>query len=196
MNLDAINLDALRPLIPLPLITKLLALAIILALICVGYFVLIWSPLQEAIAQEKVQVEQQRVQLKKNTLLASNIPKKREEYKNLQKQLKIALNMLPRQSQIPDLLEGVTWAGKDSGLTFATFKPGNEAVKSIYAEVPVDLNVSGSFKQLLTFLKRVGEMPRIVDVKNLTVDSTGADQMLKIQGQAVTYRFVEAGTKK
>jgi type IV pilus assembly protein PilO len=196
MNLDAINLDALRPLIPLPLITKLLALAIILALICVGYFVLIWSPLQEAIAQEKVQVEQQRVQLKKNTLLASNIPKKREEYKSLQKQLKIALNMLPRQSQIPDLLEGVTWAGKDSGLTFATFKPGNEAVKSIYAEVPVDLNVSGSFKQLLTFLKRVGEMPRIVDVKNLTVDSTGADQMLKIQGQAVTYRFVEAGTKK
>ncbi|MDX8387225.1 MAG: type 4a pilus biogenesis protein PilO [Ghiorsea sp.] len=195
LNLDALNLDALRPLIPLPMATKLIALVVVLVLICVGYYTVMWTPLQDAISAEKEQVEFQRVQLRKNQILASNIPKKREEYKNLQKQLKIALNMLPRQSQIPDLLEGVTWAGKDSGLTFSTFKPGNEAVKSIYAEVPVQLNVSGTFKQLLTFLKRVGEMPRIVDVKNLSVSSSGTDQVLKIKGQAVTYRFVDTAKK-
>ena len=195
MNFDALNLDVLRPLIPLPLITKLLALAGILVAICIGYYFVVWSPLQDSITSEKRQVEGQRVLIQKNKKLASDIPKKQAEYKNLQRQLKIALNMLPRKSQIPDLLEGVTWAGKDSGLTFTTFKPVKESVRSIYAEVPVTLDISGTFRQLLTFLKRVGEMSRIVDVKNLEIKSN-EDQVLKIQGQAVTYRFVEQVVKE
>jgi len=197
MNLDALNLDALRPLIPLPMTIKVAGLVVVLALIGVGYFVSMWTPLQEAIANEKIQVEHQRVALSKNERLASNIPKKKEEYKLLQKQLKVALNMLPKKSQIPDLLEGVTWAGKDSGLNFTTFKPSKETVKNIYAEVPVSLDVTGSFRQLLTFLKRVGEMPRIVDVKNLSLVVDSANRgFLRIKGQAVTYRFAQGENKK
>jgi len=195
MNFDALNLDFLKPLISLPMLTKVLALAGVVVAIIIAYVFLFLSPLQAAIENEKVQVENQRVLLKKNQRLASNIPKKKEEYKKLQTQLKIALNMLPKKSQIPDLLEGVAWAGKDSGLAFSKFKPGSEAVKSIYAEVPVSLSVSGTFKQLLTFLKRVGEMSRIVDIKNLDL-RLDKGQILKIQGQAVTYRFVESGSKK
>ncbi|MDQ7003879.1 MAG: type 4a pilus biogenesis protein PilO [Ghiorsea sp.] len=195
MNLDALNLNVLKPLIPLPMITKILVLVGIVVGIFAGYFVMFLMPLYDSIEAEKVQVESQRVQLQRNERLASNIPKKREEYKKLQTQLKIALNMLPKESQIPDLLEGVTWAGKDSGLSFSEFKPGFESVKSIYAEVPVTLAVSGTFKQLLTFLKRVGEMARIVDIKNLKLKLKNG-QVLNIQGQAVTYRFVEGGKKK
>jgi len=104
--------------------------------------------------------------------------------------------MLPKKSQIPDLLENVSWAGKDSGLEFKTFKPGREISKQIYAEVPVAFNISGSFRQLLTFLKRVGEMSRIVDVKNMQLSRGKSAGMLAVKGQAVTYRFVEAGAKK
>jgi len=195
MNLDALRLDFLKPLIPLPILTKVAVLVGVVIALVVAYVFLFLSPLQTEIENEKVQVENQRVLLKKNQRLASNIPKKKEEYKKLQVQLKVALNMLPKQSQIPDLLEGVTWAGKDSGLDFSKFKPGSESVKSIYAEVPVSLTVSGTFKQLLTFLKRVGEMSRIVDVKNLDL-SLSKGQVLKIKGQAVTYRFVEGGKKR
>ncbi len=195
MNVEALNLSVLKPIIPLPMLTKVAVLVGVVIAIIVAYIFLFWSPLQEAIENEKVQVEKQRVLLKKNQRLASNIPKKKEEYKKLQVQLKVALNMLPKQSQIPDLLEGVTWSGKDSGLEFSRFEPGRESVKSIYAEVPVSLTVAGTFKQLLTFLKRVGEMPRIVDVKNLALN-LDKGQILKIKGQAVTYRFVEGRAKK
>ncbi|HXH71827.1 MAG TPA: type 4a pilus biogenesis protein PilO, partial [Mariprofundaceae bacterium] len=57
------------------------------------------------------------------------------------------------------------------------------------------LNLSGSYRQLLTFLKRVGEMPRIVDVKNLKLEPA-KDGDLKISGQAVTYRFIESEPKQ
>ena len=195
MNLDDLNLDALRPILPIPMWQKLVALAGVFVLIIVSYFYFGLLPLEESIEAQQQQVETQRMLLKRNQMLARDLPKKREEFAKLEKQLKIALNMLPKKSQIPDLLEGVTWAGKDSGLSFSQFKPESESVRSIYAEVPVSLSVSGSYRQLLTFLKRVGEIPRIVDVKNLKLKSSSTDQTLSIEGQAVTYRFVEQEKK-
>ncbi|MDX8407497.1 MAG: type 4a pilus biogenesis protein PilO [Mariprofundaceae bacterium] len=196
LNLSA--LDALRPMLPLPMWQKLTALAAVFVLIIAAYLYFGWMPIQEAIKVQTSQVEQQRILLKKNQRLARDLPRKQAEYAKLEKQLKVALNMLPKKSQIPDLLENVSWAGKDSGLKFSTFKPAGETVKQIYAEVPVSLQVSGSFRQLLTFLKRVGEMPRIVDVKNMKLTQAKAGSELSVSGQVVTYRFVEAkkGSKK
>ena len=133
--------------------------------------------------------------LEKHQRMAKDLPRKKREFAQLEKQLKVALNMLPKRSQIPDLLENVSWAGKDSGLEFSTFKPLQETKKQFYAEVPVDLSVSGTYKQVLTFLKRVGEMPRIVDVKDLSLSQGKSGDQLTLKGQAVTYRFVEE-TKK
>jgi len=192
MNLDALNLDVLRPVLPIPLWQKLLALAVVFVLMIVSYLYLGWLPLQESIENQRAQVERQIVLLKRNRMLARDLPKKREEFAKLEKQLKVALNMLPKKSQIPDLLENVSWAGKDSGLEFSIFTPKAESVKQIYAEVPVDISVAGSYRQLLTFLKRVGEMPRIVAVKNLRLSKqAGESDSLSIQGNVVTYRFVE-----
>lgn len=198
MNLDALNLnalDALRPMLPLPMWQKLVALLASFVLILAAYLYFGWIPIQDAIKSQTQQVEQQRILLKKNQRLAKDLPRKQAEYAKLEKQLKVALNMLPKQSQIPDLLENVSWAGKDSGLVFSTFKPKGEVIKQFYAEVPVSLQVSGTYGQLLTFLKRVGEMPRIVDVKGLKLTQGKAGGDLGVIGQVVTYRFVEAQPK-
>ena len=188
--------ESLRPMLPLPLWQKLLALVVVFLVIVGVYFSLGWTPIQQEITQQQAQAKVQQIRLIKNKRLAHNLPRKQREYAQLEKQLKVALNMLPKKSQIPDLLESVSWAGKDSGLEFATFKPEGEVNRQIYAEVPVTFNLSGSFRQLLTFLKRVGEMPRIVDVKHLklTTGKSGGD--LTVAGQAVTYRFVEEQPEK
>ena len=188
--------ESLRPMLPLPLWQKLLFLLATFALIGASYFYMGWMPLQDEITQQQSQLRLQHTILLKNQHLAHDLPRKQKEYANLEKQLKVALNMLPKKSQIPDLLENVSWAGKDSGLEFKTFKPGRDVNKQIYAEVPVSFKISGSFRQLLTFLKRVGEMPRIVDVKNMALTKDTAGDMLTVTGQAVTYRFVEAATNK
>jgi len=188
--------ESLRPMLPLPLWQKLLFLLATFALIGATYFYLGWMPIQEEIAQQQSQLRLQHVILTKNQHLAHDLPRKQKEYARLEKQLKVALNMLPRKSQIPDLLENVSWAGKDSGLVFKTFKPGRDINRQIYAEVPVSFHISGSFRQLLTFLKRVGEMSRIVDVKYLTLTTGKSPEELSVTGQAVTYRFVEASAAK
>jgi len=188
--------ESLRSILPLPLWQKLTFLLAVFVLILAAYFYLGWMPLQESITKQESQLQLQKMMLLKNQRMAHNLARKQEEYAKLEKQLKVALNMLPKKSQIPDLLENVSWAGKDSGLEFKMFKPGRDVTRQIYAEVPVTFNIGGSFRQLLTFLKRVGEMPRIVDVKNLVLKKGNAGNMLSISGQAVTYRFVDDKPQK
>ncbi len=188
--------ESLRSMLPLPLWQKLSFLLAVFALMMASYLYLGWMPLQESITKQESQLQLQKMMLLKNQRMAHNLVRKQKEYAKLEKQLKVALNMLPKKSQIPDLLENVSWAGKDSGLEFKMFKPGRDVAKQIYAEVPVTFNIDGSFLQLLTFLKRVGEMPRIVDVKNLVLTKGNAGNMLSISGQAVTYRFVDDKPKK
>jgi type IV pilus assembly protein PilO len=108
----------------------------------------------------------------------------------MQKQLKLAKSMLPEKSQIPDLLDGVSRAGKDAGLEFSVFQPMPEEKKELHAEVPVMLNLTGTFRQMVLFLRTVGEMQRIVDVKDLDFVQ-GDDGTLQISGRAVTYRLLD-----
>ena len=194
-SLNLSKLEVLRPILPLPLWQKAAALAATFVLLVAAYIYFGWMPMQDEIARVERNVETQQRILARNLKLAKDLPRKRKEYAELKKQLRVALNMLPKKSQIPDLLEGVTRAGKNAGLEFTVFQPLPEVRKQFYAEVPVNLTVTGTYRQLLSFLKRVGEMPRIVDVKNLTLSQAQAKGLLTVKGQAVTYRFVEAPKK-
>ncbi len=207
MNLDGIDLsrlDVLRPILPVPLWQKAAALAGGFVVILGLYLYFIWLPLHEEVQQVRASIETQQQMLEKNRRLAANLPRKQAEYAQLEKQLHVALKMLPSKSQIPDLLEGVSRAGKDSGLVFTVFRPGEEKPREYVAEVPVEVEITGTYRQLITFLRRVGEMPRIVDIKNLTLvpleegtasGNTGRS-LLSISGLAVTYRFVESAGNK
>jgi len=191
------SLEVLRPILPFPLWQKAVVLTGSFVLIFAAYIYLGWMPTQDVITQMERNVDQQQRLLARNIKIAKDLPRKKKEFAKLQKQLKVALNMLPKKSQIPDLLEGVTRAGKNSGLEFSLFKPGGEVNKQFYAEVPVDFSVTGTYRQLVAFLKRVGQMPRIVDVKDLALKQPKVGGPLTVTGQAVTYRFIEvvAGKK-
>jgi len=194
--LNLSQLEVLRSILPYPLWQKMLVLVASFILVFGAYMYLGWMPLQDDIARIQKNVDQQQKILTRNLKLARDLPRKKKEFATLEKQLRVALNILPRKSQIPDLLEGVSRSGKNSGLEFSVFKPLAEVDKQFYAEVPVNFSVTGTYRQLATFLMRVGQMPRIVDVKNLTLANSETEGQLTIAGQAVTYRFIEGNRKK
>jgi len=190
------SLEMLSPFIVAPFWKKALLLLAICTLLAAGYYYFYWLPLNDKIVQEQKTIAHQQRILERNRKLAADLPRKKEEYARLEKQLRVALNMLPKASQIPDLLENVSRAGKESDLDFTIFKPLAEVPKEFYAEVPVNLMLTGTYRQMLTFLKRVGEMPRIVDVKNLEIEKSTGSDILQVKGLVVTYRFMEEGERK
>ena len=190
MNMNIPQLDALRPILAVPVWQTIAGLVAVIALLVGGYVFTVWMPVQEDIESinKNIQLQQTTLLRLKNT--ARDLPHKKLQFEQMKKQLALASSMLPERSQIPDLLDGVSRAGKHAGLEFSVFKPMPEVKKDLHAEVPVSLNMTGTFRQVALFLSTVGEMQRIVDVKNLTF-VRGPDDTLKVNGKAVTYRLLD-----
>jgi type IV pilus assembly protein PilO len=127
--------------------------------------------------------------------IAANLPKFKAEYEKMQLQLDQALTELPNEREIPALLTSIATLAKDNGLDVLRFKPGNEAPKGFYAEVPVDLKLVGSFHQIASFFFAVGDLPRIVNIGSVTMagpKKVGGTTMLSVDCLATTFRFIEA----
>jgi len=190
MNLNLHQLDALRPILGVPVWQCVAGLVAVVTLLTGSYVFTVWMPLVDRIESVENTIKGEQRILQRNLRTAKDLPRKKLQFEEMEKQLKLAKSMLPEKSQIPDLLEGVSRAGKHSGLEFSVFQPRSEVKKTLHAEVPVSLSMTGTFRQLALFLSTVGEMQRIVDVKNLSFIK-GEDNVLRVKGQAVTYRLLD-----
>ena len=90
-------------------------------------------------------------------------------------------------------------AGRDAGLDFLLFQPKPETAMEFYAEIPVDITVSGTYHQVAVFFDKVSNLPRIVNIRNIKMAPAGQKEsggILTTACQAVTYKFIESGGQK
>lgn len=190
LNLDLPKLDALRPVLALPVWQCIAGLAGTIVLLLAGYMLVVWLPEQDKLGGIEDNIRHEQTVLNRNLKIVNDLPRLKLQFEEMQRQLQLAKRMLPDKSQIPDLLEGVSRAGKHAGLEFSVFRPMPEVKKQLHAEVPVTLDLTGTYRQVALFLRTVGEMQRIVDIKDLSF-SQGKDGVLQVSGQAVTYRLLD-----
>jgi Tfp pilus assembly protein PilO len=79
---------------------------------------------------------------------------------------------------MPELLRQVTMAGSRAGVEFALFEPGNPAPKEFHTEHPIKVTVRGNYHQVGSFLGRLSNMERIVNVSNVALVQP-ADKKIK-----------------
>jgi len=195
MKIDLTQLNALRPMLALPVWQCVGGLVAAVFLLLGGYVFYLWMPLQEGIVNAEKDIKSQEIVMQRNLRTARDLPRKKRQFEVLKRELKLAQTMLPEKSQIPDLLDGVSLAGRNAGLEFSVFKPLREIKRELHAEVPVSLTMKGTFRQLALFLRTVGEMPRIVNVMDLSF-VRDKEQALTVTGRAVTYRLLDKSELK
>ena len=100
------------------------------------------------------------------------------------------LKQLPNRAEMDSLLQDINQAGLGRGLQFELFKPGADAVKEFYAEMPIDIRVTGGYHELGEFASDVARMPRIVTLNNIAMEAD-KDGRLKLEAKAVTYRYLD-----
>ena len=126
--------------------------------------------------------------------ISNNLPKLQIEYDLLNQELAQALTELPNSREIPSLLTSITTLGKNAGLDFMTFRPKAEVPKDFYADVPVDIIVSGSYFSVANFFAAVANLPRIVNITNVAfsdIKSVNNRMMTKVTCLATTFRFLD-----
>ncbi|HIC91133.1 MAG TPA: hypothetical protein EYP21_03540 [Syntrophaceae bacterium] len=199
-------------LLKLPLVEKwanlsltyraLLTLGIIVLLLAT-YISLVYLPQEQKRDNLEMEIRNMESQL-------ANLKRKAKDKERLQAELaekKIKLRkiiqQLPDQKEIPNLLTDISNAGRESGLEFLVFKPKPEIQKEFYAEIPIDICVSGSYHNVATFLDRISKLPRIICVTDLSMgEARPSEQQMILKTKCVmtTYRYVaklpEEGQRK
>lgn len=100
------------------------------------------------------------------------------------------VRQLPSETEVPGLLEDITNTALGSGLSLQEVKLQGEQRRDFYAELPINIRVSGSYHELATFVSSVASLPRIVTLHDLTITPTGGDgEQLNMQVLARTYRY-------
>lgn len=194
-----LNMDTIMK---LPLSRKIIILAAINIVIIGLFYWFLIGPKYDQISSLKEQYQGLQVKLNESRVIAADIPKYRKEKEEMEALLKAAVAQLPNEKEIPDLIESISRAGEKSGLKILLFRPGKEIAKGFYAEVPVNMAVEGKFESLYEFSAKVGNLPRIVNIENMSITSLGHKNrvpMLRANFVATTFRFIPGpgeGAKK
>ncbi|GAA3569549.1 MAG: type 4a pilus biogenesis protein PilO [Pseudomonadales bacterium] len=171
---------------PVKLIVALLVFGLILG---GGY----WFFVKDQFARLE-QVKSAEVELKQQyeskAYKVANLQVFKNQMAEMEETFSALVQQLPSDTEVPGLLEDITNTALGSGLSLQEVKLQPEQQRDFYAELPINIQVSGSYHELATFVSSVAALPRIVTLHDLTIKPIGGDgEELGMQVTARTYRY-------
>lgn len=145
-----------------------------------------WRLLEEARAAESL--------LKKafedKVRQARHLPVLRRQKSTVASQLAQLEQQLPDKSEMEALLSEINQAGVARGLQFELFKPGTVTLAHHYAELPIEIRLTGDFHALAGFVSDIANLPRIVTLDQLSLQQL-REGVQSFSCIARTYRYLD-----
>lgn len=174
--------------IKMPIRIAIFAGTIVILAAAFWYFV--YDPYSTEIAETEGKIAKLQTEINKAKARASNLKRFEVEYAEVDAQFQEALKLLPNTKEIPSLLKSITQLGTDSQLEFLLFSPQRERAQDFFMEIPVSIEVSGTYHNVAIFFDKVGQMERIVNILNVSMTpQKDRSTILTTRCDAVTYRF-------
>ncbi|PVV27303.1 MAG: pilus assembly protein PilO [gamma proteobacterium symbiont of Ctena orbiculata] len=177
---------------PMPIKIVVVVLAAVAVLVA-GYYLVV----EEDIANlEKVQKEEQtlRADFAKKQRKAANLDAYRKQLEEMKQSFGTMLRQLPDKTEVAELLGDVSQTGLAAGLEFELFKPLDEVPREFYAELPIQVKVTGQYHEFGHFISGLAALPRIVTIHNIKISRTSKDDAnadLLLEATAKTYRYLD-----
>ena len=190
-------LDDLRTLDPKqpgnwPWLVKAGAFVAIFIIIQVAAYFIFWQGQTEEIEKGRSDVDKLKEAFLEKKKLAVNLEAYKQQRVEIEQSFGALLKQLPNKSEMDALLIDINQAGLGRGLAFDLFKPAEkENFTEFYAELPVNIKVTGNYHDLGAFASDVAKMPRIVLLTDLKIDPP-KDGILSMEAVAKTYRYLDA----
>ena len=125
---------------------------------------------------------------------AANLDAYRQQLEEMKESFGAMLRQLPDKTEVAALLVDVSQTGLAAGLEFELFQPAEEHTKDFYAELPIQVRVTGRYHDFGRFISGLAGLPRIVTIHDVGIDSgaaKSADDALKLKATVKTYRYLE-----
>jgi len=172
-----------------PLAIKIIVWALVLGVIVfLGYYFHLNEMLaeRERVGQKEVQLKQE---YERKAFKAANLDVYRKQMVEMDRSFGTLVRQLPKDTEVPGLLEDITHTGLGSGLEFDSIKLLPELNAEFYVELPIEIRVRGGYHDLGSFVSGVASLPRIVTLHDFDIKPTESNGLLTMTITAKTYRY-------
>jgi len=162
------------------------------AILFAGYWFIVKDQMID-LERQQAQETRLRTEFADKKALAINLEAYRQQIEEIKDTFGILLQQLPDKTEVPELLIEITQAGLGRGLQFELFKPQNRRIADFYAELPINLQVVGTYHELGNFVSDLAALPRIVTIGDLVLAPAGGEK-LRMTSVTKTYHYLDDET--
>ncbi|HRO38153.1 type 4a pilus biogenesis protein PilO [Thauera sp.] len=173
-----------------PVAPRVVVALCLLVLTVAGFWWFDWQEQVETLEARQAEEVQLRDSWVTKKRQAVNLDEHRRQLAEIDRQFGALLKQLPNRAEMDSLLSDINQAGLGRGLQFELFKPGADVIKEFYAEMPIDVRLTGVYHDLGEFVADLASMPRMVTLNDVGIEAD-KDGRLKLQAKAVTYRYLD-----
>lgn len=180
--------------------------AIVILIACIGFGAAVYYLDTEGqlarLEQEKAKETELRQTFEAKQRKAANLQAYRQQLEEMKESFGAMLRQLPDKTEVASLLVDVSQTGLAAGLEFELFQPEGEQSKDFYAELPINIRVTGRYHDFGSFISGLAALPRIVTIHDVKLaNGSGGDggaegSKLSLQAKVKTYRYLDEAAAK
>jgi Tfp pilus assembly protein PilO len=129
------------------------------------------QPKRDELAGQEARLAELQTKIQEGRAAKQELPKFREEVRQLELELDKLLRILPARRNTPDLLRRIRSLAEQGDFTLKRFTPGLLMDKEFFSEWPIAINVEGTYHNLALFFDRISRFSRIINIEDLTINS-------------------------
>lgn len=169
-----------------PKTQQLIIFFVVLIVVVILFFKFPYTSNKNKISRLATIRDSLQIELQKTEAARARLPELQAKIARLELEWLKAQEMLPKEKEIPTLIQQISNSGTKAGVSFLLFKPSGPLPQQDYSEIPVEIQIACGYHQLGKFIANLGNLARIVNVPSIKI-TPGDKRSIKAELSAVTY---------
>ena len=175
-----------------PIVGKAIFCTVIALSILVGGYFMMLEPMQVKLSRESKQEQKLKRDFENKAFQVANLDEYRAQMVEMEQSFKSILKQLPRDTEVPGLIDDISLAALSNGLDLKVISPQKQISTEFYNELPIQIEVEGDYHELGAYVSSVASLPRIVTLHDFSITTKGNNSdSLSLKILAKTYRYNE-----
>lgn len=153
------------------------------------------TPMKDQLAAGEQQLSELQNKIQEGRAAKQQLPRFREEVRQLEMELDKLLRILPARRNTPDLLRRIRSLTEQGDFALRRFTPGQLSDREFFSEWPIAVSVDGGYHNLALFFDRISRFSRIINIEDLTISALAGpngNHTLSANFNAKTFVYKEA----
>ena len=170
---------------------KAIIMVLVFALVLGGGYYFYLTDKQTILQRAEAKEQDLRRDYEAKSFKAANLDAFKAQKEEMETMFGALLKQLPKDTEVPGLLDDITRTAIDNELTIESINLGNEQQLEFYVELPIDIVVEGNYHKIGSFVSGVASLSRIVTLHDFQIVPQGSPNNLKMTILAKTYRYMD-----